>query len=424
MGDAIIPSDWEDEYCLFAVCWPNSPQWLAVLRGALSIPQEGRFWDEASGTIKDAQAIVEKTFNYNFRNEEVLMACNDVTAQALNNIALALQNMGSGGCGNSGTGGNVTYCYSSSESQVQNTITLSGGEQFPVYGKGPISALPESGYPVGYDTVEAYDADKCAKSNKMIDDWIATLANIGITFEVESVLGAGFLVGCLVGLIALPAVAIPIALYILLTTATISAGSVALSNYIAANHDEAVCLLYDNGTVETILEAVGDWLDIAVSAISVEGAVAAGLKRLAMLLLSADTLNKLFTDAAKDLYPDVDCSGCGAPLPVLQIQDHAGEWVDSGWNWGEEVNFTPTVNDNGFYYLMVRIAFEGEISPGDYHLEVTSITAGNNGSCQTLAAAPGTYEAQLFSGEPYAGWQFGCTNSFVPNLVGTFNLPV
>lgn len=53
-----IPTDWDNEtWELKLVCWPKSNQWQGIFNGILSIPVRGRFWDERTGTITDAQNI-------------------------------------------------------------------------------------------------------------------------------------------------------------------------------------------------------------------------------------------------------------------------------------------------------------------------------------------------------------------------------
>lgn len=64
-----IPDDWSGEWECFNIEWPNSPNWLAILLGLLTTIGQGRYWDEKTGTIKDAQAIANEMFerNYPFR---------------------------------------------------------------------------------------------------------------------------------------------------------------------------------------------------------------------------------------------------------------------------------------------------------------------------------------------------------------------
>lgn len=62
-----IPDDWngEDWTCV-RIEWPNSPIWIALLTGFLSLPSYGYYWDERSGIIRDVQAIGRELFDRNF----------------------------------------------------------------------------------------------------------------------------------------------------------------------------------------------------------------------------------------------------------------------------------------------------------------------------------------------------------------------
>jgi len=53
-----IPQDWDGEtwFCL-QLEWPASRDWIAVLSGLLTSPLQGRFWDERTGTVTDAQDV-------------------------------------------------------------------------------------------------------------------------------------------------------------------------------------------------------------------------------------------------------------------------------------------------------------------------------------------------------------------------------
>jgi hypothetical protein len=59
-----IPNDWSGEnwHCL-QVQWPDSPQWTGLLTGILTLLTRGRYWDENTGTITEAQAIAWQIFN-------------------------------------------------------------------------------------------------------------------------------------------------------------------------------------------------------------------------------------------------------------------------------------------------------------------------------------------------------------------------
>lgn len=53
-----IPNDWDGEtWGCVLIEWPDSEQWLGMLRGLVTSPVRGRFWDGATGSIIDAQNI-------------------------------------------------------------------------------------------------------------------------------------------------------------------------------------------------------------------------------------------------------------------------------------------------------------------------------------------------------------------------------
>jgi len=62
----IIPDDWngEDWQCV-QVAWPNSPRWTSLLVGLLTSPTRGRWYDETTGNIRDAQQIGLEIFDRN-----------------------------------------------------------------------------------------------------------------------------------------------------------------------------------------------------------------------------------------------------------------------------------------------------------------------------------------------------------------------
>lgn len=71
---APIPDDWINEAWLcYAIQWPDSTKWLAILNGLLSNPRQGRFWNGQTGIIRDAQAIGAEIW---YRNQP-LVPCAD-----------------------------------------------------------------------------------------------------------------------------------------------------------------------------------------------------------------------------------------------------------------------------------------------------------------------------------------------------------
>ncbi|MCK6627828.1 MAG: hypothetical protein L6R45_21960 [Anaerolineae bacterium] len=88
-----IPTDWDGQtFCRFAICWPDSPLWRALLRGLVTEPARGFFWDEKTGYIKGVLADFRQTMDYNLQLECVIMSCGDASevVAAINGIASKL----------------------------------------------------------------------------------------------------------------------------------------------------------------------------------------------------------------------------------------------------------------------------------------------------------------------------------------------
>lgn len=348
-GQATVPSDWLGGYCCYSVLWPDSPEWEAILRGLLTLPSQGRYWDGNTGSIVDAQEAIFETFDNNLHLTEVLMACTDEVANGLIAIANALVNNSGNGPIVVNTGGvsNSVSCYSNSNAGVQSHVTLTDGTNWPIFGDGPIQTLPEEGFPPEYSDIEAYDADKCRKANKIADDLIDTLTNLGNVNFVSGVIGAVVILGAIVGLIAVPAAAIPLLLFALTANVGITAVVLELKNEVVTNRDDLVCLLYQGDNVENTLNSVSDFFDVLVATVAPEAALAVAVKSIALWLMSGDTLNALFSAQAMGVYPDATCecvSGCEEPIQIT--------WefpTDSnGWEWSQLVGST-ALTDGTWY---------------------------------------------------------------------------
>lgn len=83
-----IPNDWDGEtWGCILIDWPNSPQWLGLLRGLVTTPVRGRFWDGATGSIIDAQNI-----GLEIQERNPTVTCQEI-AIALNAINATLEAM-------------------------------------------------------------------------------------------------------------------------------------------------------------------------------------------------------------------------------------------------------------------------------------------------------------------------------------------
>lgn len=74
-----IPNDWAGvEWGCVLVEWPLSEQWFGILRGLVTTPVRGRFWDGSTGTITDAQAI-----GLAIEERNPIVSCEEIAAALL-----------------------------------------------------------------------------------------------------------------------------------------------------------------------------------------------------------------------------------------------------------------------------------------------------------------------------------------------------
>ena len=71
-----IPDDWDSEsVCHYVVEWPDSPQWLAILKGELYSPSRENYWDKSTGDVAAVVEAFEPTTDFNLDKLE----CNNMT---------------------------------------------------------------------------------------------------------------------------------------------------------------------------------------------------------------------------------------------------------------------------------------------------------------------------------------------------------
>lgn len=357
-----IPTDWDGESCCrWCVYWPDSPEWKAVLYGLLEMPNQGRFWDFDTGHFLTLREQFRPFYDLNFELEDVIMACNDTgVADGLQAIATSLALLAQNNtsvsavaqCGGNCTGGSGgSYCFDGGNVNIQNYISIPDFPYFPVFGSGPIPTLPPAGFPDGYTNADEYDADKCAKANKLTDDWIASVRNLGVIQWSSGVATAALIIGCLVGVVTVPPAAIPILLLFLTANQTITALFLELANEMQAHRDDIVCGFYEGDTVETVISLQADTLDSLISLIPGSSLVSEVLKQVALWLCNSDTVSFLFTSTAKGAYPDADCSGCAVCTPQLTWIHGSGDLTPNG----EERTLTAVpLGQLGNYYIHIQ----------------------------------------------------------------------
>lgn len=315
MGQGVIPDDWQGEYCRYAFCWPNSPKWLAVARGVLTLPASGRFWDEHTGTITEAQDVIRETFDTNLHLKEVIMACGDSgIATALGSIATALRLQASG---------NSVCCESFVMDQnggLQGQTTQPIGENsVPLMGSVPPIILEPEEIPEGYDTMEEYLLDKCQVANLVADGVIQTCRNIAAFGVFNAIALAGLLVLAVTSAIVFPPALIPVATAALGFLAVEITVFSQVADEIEERRSDLVCILYNSQAIDVMTGLLADFVDTCLAAVPVTGSVAIAIKLVVMALFNVDTLNQLMSKVAHLTYPDADCSGC---------QEFAGYYVD------------------------------------------------------------------------------------------------
>lgn len=298
MGQGVIPDDWTNEYCRYSVCWPNSPQWLAVLRGVLTLPATGRFWDEHTGTITEAQAVIRETFDTNLHLQEVIMACGD---QGLTQIAAALRLIAA----------NQGCCVVNVNGGVQGSVSDGAGGTIPIIGSQPGASLDPGTFPEGYDNLDDYLLDKCRMANLITDGLISTLQTLA-GFDLLNMGGlAGLFALALFGVIVIPEVAIPVIVGALAVLAVAGSALIGAATYITDNREQFVCALYQGDSADAIIATLADLFDELIAFLEVSTPIGIALKSVLIVLIGPDTVNRLFTHLAGVGYPDADCSACG-----------------------------------------------------------------------------------------------------------------
>lgn len=355
-GQGVIPDDWESgEYCRFSVCWPNSPMWLAVLRGVLIMPAQGRFWDKNTGTITSAQEVIRETFDQNLHLEEVIMSCGDGAlteiASALRMLAITQQqlvtvqaNCCSSGSGGSAGSGSVTPPFNPAE-------------------QGNPSTTPP---PDGFDTWEQFFANKCAVATDIVSTLRGDVSRMGtINFVGLTVLGA---LPALLTLLLdpIPGDEIFLLIGILIAAANEGRSILAIMDDVLGDNDDAlICELFSSTSAadaESRFEAAfNGFVDDAGGV----DPVANWEAKFAMshMVTSAIT-NRLFTLETVKTLPAGDCSGCACELAFLDGLG-TGDLFPDG-----EIRTITAVLSGGFY----QILFAGDCGCSNgWQVEVVSV---------------------------------------------------
>lgn len=88
-----IPESNEGEWQCYQIYWPPGLEWLAILRGLLTMPMRGRYWDERTGSILAVQDIAWEIFNRNIALNSCAVPGQDTTI-TIQNIINAFDDAG------------------------------------------------------------------------------------------------------------------------------------------------------------------------------------------------------------------------------------------------------------------------------------------------------------------------------------------
>lgn len=319
-----IPDDWDGEsVCRWAVCWPDSVKWRAILSGLIEMPMQGRFWDFDTGNFLQLRQDFKPVYDFNFNLKGVLlMSCNDdAMVGAFNNIASAIRLLASRGQG-SDCCDSATVVVNNS---VQTTVVQPGsGAVVPVYGSQPPLEVAPGSFPPGYDTLEDYLLAKCQIANLIVDGVISTLRRIA-AFTLFNVTALAVLIGlALASIIVFPPAAIPVMVGAIIAASLEIAVFGSAADYIEDNRDDFVCALYNGDGSASIVSVLADLIDALIATIPTTGPVSAAIKTVLLLLFNSDTLNQLFSGQANLDYPNADCSGCtvyGASVSYPELEN-------------------------------------------------------------------------------------------------------
>lgn len=315
-----IPDDWNGEdFCKWAICWPDSIKWKSILYGLLELPNQGRFWDFKTGSFLNLRSQFREAYDYNFNLKEVIMTCQDTSiADALQAIATALTLNAQNSSDVQQRLIDLTISQNACCEQTiinqggftSGNVTQGSGEAVPIFGTQPPLDIPVGTFPEGYESLEEYQLDKCQMSNLIFDGWLASLRNLGALTVFNGIALAGLVVAALAGAIVFPPAAIPImcaAIGVLSVEVTILA---VVADEMETNRNFWVCILYNSDSTEQIVALIADALDALIASLSTSNWVGFAIKQICLLLLNSDTLNGLMEKRAHLDYPGANCAGC------------------------------------------------------------------------------------------------------------------
>lgn len=361
-----IPWDWDNtSWKCWAVQWPDSPLWQAILWGFITTPSRGRFWDESTGDLISVLTIGKDINERNEPLEECLMSCNDEMQAIFEEISASLAALAAKNCCQTTAGGGT------------------GGAGLESEPPNPFELDPELGDPpAGFASWEEYDTYACDMAHYILDQMIGDIATtfvVGAGVTSAGVLGTALL-GALFTPIGWAAIAAIAALFFTLLIAGINAAT--LTGLLEDNRDELVCSMLNGADVVSKLADFGDAVEAAVAAdgtISALGSIAVGLASdFIKSYATTDSFNRLIEQVPYPIPTGNDCSGCGpADLWTDGTLPNDAEVIAGSYS-GPTITLESAVNDIGGFNVQSLDLFSIPTDV-DQRLRLTDVVAAGSG---------------------------------------------
>lgn len=315
-----IPDDWDGEsFCRWAVCWPDSDQWKAILYGLIEMPHQGRFWDFSTGHFLTVREQFKPSYDYNFVLKEVIMACGD---NGLQEIAAAIRSLSIAVTAQAAASANCCGQGSAGQGDIpvpHNPIEESDPEVDPP--------------PDGFESWGDYFTNKCSVATDIVTTLQADIGRMTTINLVGITLTA--LIPVLIGLLLTPVPGDEIAVIAGILLGVLTLGSAMLDNIsdtINAHFQELVCALYNassSASAEADFEAAfaGAW--VAEGYDTTPYSISA--KSLINSMVGSASTNRLFENQTDRILPLGDCTGCVCEVQI-DFGSDTGDWVvESEW---------------------------------------------------------------------------------------------
>lgn len=378
----VFPDDWDGEsFCRWAICWPDSIKWRAILSGLIEQPSQGRFWDFKTGNFLETRALFFPAYGYNFELKEVIVACGDSGLQDIANALLALaqsqQNIAnatvitSGGCcDNRGSGGSGT----------------TGVPYSPVETGSPGIGTP----PEGWDTWEEYLADKCAVATYIVNMMARDLGDLALRelFSLKLEVLASIIAVTIAtpipfdDIIAIAAFILAIGEIIVITSAV---------DIINNNKPELICELYSGENATDSRDRFLTLFGTLAEDYAGNPVTAFAISTLVSYWLGADSVNRLYNRDTTFNYPPGDCSTCGA---MIVWDNCAGEPLEHGAELTFTLSSTPDCG-NSYGCHTIWLNFNTDTIGVMYSSPRWIVTAwdatGFTGGCYTYLGNPADF---------------------------------